>query len=138
MMQDHFQLNDLEFLKQFKNTSLGPELFTHEAHIRFAYLHIHEYGIDKAISNVSDQILNYATSLGAEHTFNKTVTIAAVKAVYHFMLKSEAEGFKGFITEFPRLKYNFKEILSQHYNIDIYNSDIAKSTFLEPDLIPFD
>ena len=59
-------------------------------------------------------------------------------SVYHFMLKSEAEGFKGFITEFPRLKYNFKDILSQHYNIDIYNSDIAKSTFLEPDLIPFD
>ena len=76
--------------------------------------------------------------LNALDKYNETVTIAAVKAVYHFMQKSTSDNFKGFIVEFPRLKTNFKSILEQHYQIDLFNSELARSTFLEPDLLPFD
>jgi len=55
-----------------------------------------------------------------------------------FCLKSKLDNFRDFIEEFPRLKYNFKDLLAQHYGIDIFNSEIAKCSFLEPDLLPFD
>jgi hypothetical protein len=29
---DHYQLTDMEFKRQFKNASLDPRLFNHEAH----------------------------------------------------------------------------------------------------------
>jgi hypothetical protein len=76
--------------------------------------------------------------LGVTDKYNTTLTIAAIKAVYHFMLKSESDNFKDFIDEFPRLKYNFRELMASHYELYIFNSDKAKKEYLEPDLIPFD
>lgn len=137
-MKNHYQLNDKQFLEVFEKATLDPKLFDHEAHLRLAYLLINISNIDIAIDKTCEQILTYATSLGASNKYNKTVTVAAVKAVYHFMLKSESDNFKDFIAEFPRLKLNFKGLLAQHYNIDVFNSEIAKSSFLEPDLLPFD
>ena len=80
----------------------------------------------------------YVKSVGAENKYNTTLTLAAIKAVYHFILKSDANSFREFIIEFPRLKNNFRELMACHYGVDIYNSQKAKMKFLEPDLLPFD
>lgn len=136
-MRDHYQLTDKEFESQFLNCTLDSSLFNHEAHIRLAWIHISNYGVDQAILNVDEQLIKFVASLGAEDKYNKTVTVAAVKAVYHFIQKSKSNNFKDFIDEFPRLKTNFKELLSQHYSIDIFNSENAKASFLEPNLLPF-
>ena len=136
-MKDHYQFTDEEFESQFLNCTLDSSIFNHEAHIRLAWIHINKYGIEQALINVDNQLYSYVCSLGAEDKYNKTVTIAAVKAVYHFMQKSNSNNFKDFILEHPRLKTNFKELLDKHYSIDIFNSDIAKSSFLEPNLLPF-
>ena len=136
-MRDHYQLTDKEFESQFLNCTLDSSLFNHEAHIRLAWIHILNYGVDQAILNVDEQLIKFVASLGAEDKYNKTVTVAAVKAVYHFIQKSKSNNFKDFIDEFPRLKTNFKELLSQHYSIDIFNSENAKASFLEPNLLPF-
>lgn len=136
-MKDHYQFTDKEFESQFLNCTLDSSIFNHEAHIRLAWIHINKYGIEQALINVDNQLYSYVCSLGAEDKYNKTVTIAAVKAVYHFMQKSNSNSFKDFILEHPRLKTNFKELLDKHYSINIFNSDIAKSSFLEPNLLPF-
>jgi len=136
-MKDHYQFTDEEFESQFSNCTLDSSIFNHEAHIRLAWIHINKYGIEQALINLDSQLYSYVCSLGAEDKYNKTVTIAAVKAVYHFMQKSNSNNFKDFILEHPRLKTNFKELLDKHYSIDIFNSDIAKSSFLEPNLLPF-
>ena len=31
-----------------------------------------------------------------------------------------------------------KELIDQHYNVDIFNSERAKLKYLKPDLLPFD
>ncbi len=131
-------MNDSEFEKQFEAGSLSPELFTHDAHIRLAWIHITKHGIDEAIMNVVRQIQRYTVKHGVPDKFNMTLTVAAVRAVYHFIRKSTSKTFPGFIQEFPRLKFNFKELMSSHYGFDIYNSLEAKKYFLEPDLLPFD
>lgn len=138
MRINHLQLDDQEFEQQFRTCTLSPDLFNHEAHIRLAWIHLKKYGQEQAMQNIEDQLLYFVDNLGARDKFNKTLTIAAIKAVHHFMLKSEAVYFKDFIEEFPRLKYNFKELMSYHYRIDIFNSKKAKTKFLEPDLLPFD
>jgi hypothetical protein len=137
-MEKHSNLTDLEFEKQFKNCSLNPTLFSHEAHIRLAWIQVKKYGKEKAIQNICSQLASYVNFLGATGKYNITLTVAAVKAVYHFMQKSGAENFKDFIVQFPRLKYNFKELMAAHYKTDIFNSALAKKEFLMPDLLPFD
>jgi len=137
-LEKHYQLTDAEFEKQFANCTLDAKLFSHEAHLRLAWIHLDKYGIDQAIQSICLQLVNFVDSLGASDKYNKTVTIAAVRAVYHFMLKSETANFKDFIAENPRLKHNFKELLRFHYKTDIFNSELAKKEYLEPELLPFD
>lgn len=137
-MANHFQLTDLEFEKQFESCDLNPKLFSHEAHIRLAWIHIGNYGIEKAISNIQSQIMNFVKHVGVIDKYNTTLTVASVRAVYHFMLKSKSNNFKDFIKEFPRLATNFRELIDARYGFDIFNSNQAKVKFLEPNLLPFD
>jgi len=135
---DHFQYTDEQFEQLFENCQLNPDLFSHEAHLRLAWIHITKYNIDDALENIQSQLKAYVKHLGAEDKYNKTVTIAAVKAVYHFVLKSTSDNFRDFINEFPRLKSSFKGLMDSHYGIDIFNSEEAKKEYLRPDKLPFD
>ncbi len=97
-----------------------------------------KYGIDAACENICEQLFMYAKSKGKEERFNKTVSVAAVKAVHHFTKRSKSDDFKALIKEFPRLKYEFKSLLDSHYSFDIYTAELPKKEYLEPDLHPFD
>ncbi len=136
--ETHFDLSDREFEQQFANCSLNPALFNHEAHLRLAWIHIDKYGVEQAIKNIGHQLVEYVMALGAKDKYNKTLTIAAIRAVYHFKLKSHSTNFQEFILEHPRLKYNFKELIAFHYATDIFKSEQAKQEYLEPELLPFD
>lgn len=135
--KDHWQFSDEEFEKQFETCKLKPGMFSHEAHLRLAYIHIQNYGMAKAEQNMCEQIKGFAESLAVYDKFNKTVTIASVKTMNHFMQKAEADNFRDFIAEFPRLLTNFKDILGQHYGFNVFADKQAKREFVEPDLIPF-
>lgn len=137
-MKSHNDLSNEQFLEQFENATMDPNMFDHEAHLRLAWLHLDRFSIDIAIKNIAFQLRNYTRKLGAEDKYNETVTVAAVKAVYHFKLKSNSEEFQEFIMEFPRLKTNFKDLLAQHYGFDLFTNEEAKSSFIAPDLLPFD
>ncbi|HNP32904.1 MAG TPA: hypothetical protein PKN96_06400 [Flavobacterium sp.] len=137
-MEKHFHLDDSEFEKAFENCTIDPVIFTHEAHLRLAWIHITKYGEENAIGNICKQLMVFVEFVGANGKYNKTLTVAAIKAVHHFIKKSKSDTFDDFITEFPHLKYNFKELMNFHYKIDIFNSMQAKTEFLEPDLVPFD
>ncbi len=131
-------MTDSQFEKQFEEGQLPSQLFTHEAHIRLAWIHIGKYGIETAIANIVSQIRSYTLKLGVPEKFNTTLTVAAVRAVFHFMLKRNSKDFKTFIMNNPRLKYNFRDLMESHYGFDIYNSPLAKQRYLEPDVLSFD
>lgn len=137
-MEKHFELNDTEFALQFESCTLNPELFTHEAHLRLAWIYIQKYGIEKAIEIIRKQIQQYAASLGASEKYHETITVASIKAVSFFIKKSESKTFESFITENQQLKTQFKQLLATHYTTDIFNSESAKKDFLEPELDSFD
>lgn len=137
-MENHLKLSDDAFEEQFRSCAFEPADFSHEAHLRLAWIHIQKYGIEKAEKNVQEQLLKYVGHVGAKDKYNSTLTLAAIKAVHHFILKSKADSFSNFIEEFPRLKYHFKELMACHYSFDIYNSPKAKRTFLAPDVLAFD
>jgi hypothetical protein len=137
-MESHFKLSDLEFENQFENCELAPTLFNHEAHLRIAWIYINRYGVEKAVIRLCSQLRNYVSHVGAFTKYNETLTIAAVRTVYHFMLKSKSHNFRDFISENLRLSHNFKELLLQHYKTDIFTSETAKREYLLPELLPFD
>lgn len=136
-MEQHYSLNDEVFEQAFAEGTFPPDLFTHEAHLRLAWIHLHQYGLATAIDNICAQLIQYTTRLGAADKYNATLTVAAIHVVNHFMGKQPIETFYEFIHTYPRLKHTFKAILAQHYGFDIFHSAQAKSTYLEPDLLAF-
>lgn len=137
-MEKHYTLTDSEFEQQFAAAVLDPAIFTHEAHLRLAWIHLTSYGLAKTIENISVQLKNYTSTVGAADKYNKTVTIAAIHAVHHFMIRARQSDFSTFIVEHSQLKTNFKGLIDTHYRTDIFKSALAKSSFLEPELLPFD
>lgn len=137
-MNQHFQLNDDTFEHHFAEGILNPKMFSHEAHVRLAWIHIRKYGVEKAILNICGQIRNFAVINGAAGKYNKTITVAAVRAVYHFMLKSPSNDFHSFISQNSCLNTHFMDLLDQHYSDGLLFTEEAKKAYLEPDLLPFD
>lgn len=136
-MTSHFALTDEQFEQQFKDASLDPKLFSHEAHIRLAWIHISTYGVDVAAENLCRQIAVFDAKHDDGTNYNKTVTVAAVKAVNHFMEKSSATTCADFIQENPRLIFNFKDLINAHYSQNIFSNEVAKRTYVPPDLAAF-
>jgi len=137
MTEKHYLLSNSELEEKFRNCIIPPIIFTHEAHLRLAYIHVKKYGIKKAIKNLCDQIADFDNKYGNGLIFNKTVTIASTKVMYHFIEKSKSIDFKGLLKEFPRLKNNFLGLLKSHYKLDIFNSKTAKEEYAKPDLLHF-
>ena len=136
-MEKHFELSDLEFENQFNSCQLNPSFFSHEAHLRLAWIHIDKYGFEQAKGNIQKQLQDFVAHVGAEDKYHKTLTIVVIQAVNHFMLQSTSDNFPDFIIEFPQLKEDFKSLISSHYSFDVFSSAEAKLKFISPELKPF-
>ena len=136
-MENHFELSDAEFEQQFAACTLPSAVFSHEAHLRLTWIHIRKYGLEQALENIQQQLQQYVIHLGVTEKYHKTLTIAAVKAVHHFISKSEANNFRDFIQACPQLMTNFKELINSHYSFDIFDSDQARMEYIAPDTKPF-
>ena len=134
---DHTRYTDIDFEQQFANCTFKPGMFSHEAHLRLAYIHISKYGEAQAAENMVSQIKTYAEHYGVKEKFNKTVTISAVKIMSHYMSSSSTNSFSELVNEFPILTEDFKSILSQHYSFNVFGDSEAKKEFIAPDLRPF-
>jgi len=137
-MEKHFTLSDEELERQVGLCEFAPSDFTHEAHLRLAWILIERYGIGDAETQIQELLLKFVDCAGAKDKYNTTLTVAAIRVVYHFWQKSNSENFMDFIHEFPRLKSNFKALLAAHYGFDICASNQARLSYMEPDLLPFD
>lgn len=137
-MSSHLAINDNELEVRFTNCTLDPELFIHEAHLRLAWIHVKKYGQEQAANNICEQIAKFDKTFGDGTKFNLTVTVASIKVTDHFLNKTTSTTFNEFISEFPRLKTNFKDLLAFHYSTDIFKDEKAKHSYLEPDLLPFE
>lgn len=135
-MEQHFKLSDTELEQQLASCALDPALFSHEAHLRLAWLQIRQYGMTKAKERIQQQLRTYVEHLGAADKYHTTLTIVAIAAVHHFMAQSSADNFRDFLLEFPQLKTNFKGLVNSHYSYDIFQSDEARQVFVAPDVKP--
>ena len=130
--------SDDAFLTAFREATLPSSEFTHEAHLRLAWLHLSRSSADQAILDVQDQIRHYAVSLGAAKKFHSTLTVASMKLVQERMRKATYPDFEAFLSQHPELMTGFKELIRLHYSEERLASQEARMHYLEPDLAPFD
>ena len=137
-MEKHNSYSDERLLLAMEKAALDPEVFTHEAHLRWGWLLMRKNGVEAAVRIACKHLKDYTIQLGAADKYNETVTVAAVRAINHFQMRCRAESFQEFLEQSPGLKHSFKELLGSHYSEDIFKSEDARINYLEPDLHPFD
>ena len=136
-MERHWKISDTEFEEQFTSNKFRPLWFTHEAHLRLAWIYVIKYGKEIAFDKYSKQLKAFADKYNADGKYNATVTFASIQIMNHYIENSDAYDFQDFINEFSQLKTNFKEIISTYYSDDVFTSKDAKQHILQPDLKPF-
>jgi hypothetical protein len=118
-MNTKTQLTDDQLLERIQDCTLHPSDFTHETMLRLAWILINKYGFDEAINKNKEIKENYFKNVFKNNKFNVTLTKAYTEILHHFMGRSSTNDFEKLLREFPRLKYNFKNLVKTHYGYDI-------------------
>lgn len=126
---------DREFQKEFE-TGLFLAPLGHREHIQLAYIYLVDDTVGEAINRVRDSIKNFLNYRAIDSTkYHETLTQAWMMAVRHFMEISDAQNSAhAFIRHNDRLLDS--QIMLTHYSKQRLFSDLAKNTFIEPDLDP--
>jgi len=135
--QLHRKLSDKEFEEAFANKTLKPGWFTHEAHIRLAYIHISKYGYEQALANIRFQIRAFAENLGIYDKYHDTVTIVAVLMTAEAMEQATETDFLSFIEGSGYYLLNFKALLEEHYSYNLFKDHASREAWVLPDLKAF-
>ena len=112
-MQYHWILTDRQLEINFEHGLLHPRFFTHETHLRLAWIHIRKYGVAQAMLNLCDQISRFDQVSGTGMKYSPSLTITAVKLIGMEMEKFNCSDFKEFISRSPELMYNFKALIDR-------------------------
>ena len=113
------ELSDRELIKQIADCSLPHELLTHEVLLRMSWILIKKHGLEIATKKNCELKENYFINALNSDKFNLTLTKAYTEIIHHFMENSSAKTFDKLLREFPRLQYNFKDLVKTHFGYNI-------------------
>ena len=132
-------MSDDEFLEAFEACTLPRELWTHEAHVRMAWLYLTQQPFEEATAKVCDGIRRYNASLGNHSGYHETVTRGYVSLISHRIRSGSprAESFEVFRSENADLLDRKNPPLLRHYRSETLESPTARATFVAPDREPF-
>ncbi|WP_435010940.1 hypothetical protein P12x_002230 [Tundrisphaera lichenicola] len=131
-------MTDEEFLAAFEDCRIPREDWTHEAHVRMAWLYLGRRPLDEVIPIVRAGIRRYNDAvIRKPDAYHETITLAMLA-----LIDSERESggrwetYAEFRERAPELLDRALPALLRHYRRETLFSDRARLTFVEPDLIP--
>jgi hypothetical protein len=128
-------MTDDEFIASFEDCSLAG--FHHADHVRMAFLYLHRYQALEALQRFSDALIRYAASNGKPELYNETITWAFVFLIRDRMARAGRQQSWAEFAAGNRDLLTWKDnILKQYYRSDTLSSDLARNTFLFPDVTP--
>jgi hypothetical protein len=126
-------VHDPDFTRAFENCTLPSEQFHHRDHVRLAWIYLREQPLISALDRFATGLKRYAGSLGASAKYHETVTWAFLFLIHERMQRGEAATFDEFAEANPDL---FEPILERYYRKETLASELARATFVMPDLGP--
>ena len=132
-MHTHPDIDDDQLLARFATNTLPA--FPHEEHLHVVFVKSGTAGEDETLAFIREGIIAMAVANGKPEAYHDTRTVAWTR-----LIVAKRSGFTGtfdeFLDEHPELIR--RDLLSDYYSTDVLNSDVARATFLEPDLVSLD
>ena len=123
-------MRDREFVEAFEACTLPPDLFSHRAHVRLAWLYLNEDALLPTLTRYSEGIKRYAGSLGASAKYHETITWAFLFLIHERMQRATHATFDDFANANADL---FGPILTRYYSEEALASEAARRPFVLPD-----
>jgi len=134
-----YQYNHKEFIVALEDQSLPDELFTHEGHLRAAWIYLCDNEPQQAAKKCCTAIKDYAESLGATDKFNLTISMALMEIVAVRLSRSNSlfgqggdSNWRSFKQQNSDLFDNALAILFKYYDKEVLFSEKARHEFLPP------
>lgn len=133
-------MTDAELLTAFEDCSLPLEQWTHQAHVRVAYLYASRHGLRAAIDRMRSSIKKYNIAMNIpdaiDRGYHETITQAFMHLVFAANLKTGAyASSQDFCSAHPELLTKYA--LRKFYSREQIMTWEAKAEFVPPDLCPF-
>lgn len=131
-------MTDQDFLAAFEACTLPKPLWTHEAHLRMAWLYLSSGSFDVVLPRVREAIQHYNAAVGGNpNGYHETVTQVYLRLVAD-RIRAVPE-----IKTWPEFRERNVELFDRSspptlrfYKRETILSDLARSRFVEPDLQP--
>jgi hypothetical protein len=127
-------MSDDEFLSDFEAATLPPERWTHEAHIRYAWLQLTAHAYPIALHRVRQGIRHYNAAHGKAGAYHDTITCAFVRLIASAMDATTCWTFQEFRRLHPELFDPYESVLLKYYSKATLLSDAARESFVEGDV----
>ena len=124
-----------ELLEKFVDTTLPADQFHHQQHVQVAWLFVRKYGMPLAISEFTAAIKRFADAKGATGLYHETITWAFLFLIADRQARQSNETWQDFQAANQDLLTWKPSILERYYSKELLASDLAKRTFLMPDLL---
>jgi hypothetical protein len=124
-----------ELFDRFVDTSLPAAEFHHEQHVQVAWMFVQKYGMPTALSEFTAAIKRFAEAKGATGLYHETITWAFLLLIADRQARKPVESWDAFACANADLLQWKPSILNRYYSKELLASDLAKRTFLMPDLL---
>lgn len=124
-----------ELLDSFLDTSLPAERFHHAQHVEVAWRFVTKYGMPAALAEFTAAIKRFAEAKGAHGLYHETITWAFLLLIAERHAANPCETWQAFSAANQDLLVWKPSILERYYSQELLASELARRTFLMPDLI---
>ena len=123
-----------ELFDRFVDTTLPADRFHHQQHVQVAWLFVRRYGMPAALGEFSAAIKRFADAKGATGLYHETITWAFLLLIAERQARSSTDTWEMFAAANADLLTWQPSILNRYYSKELLASDLARRTFMMPDL----
>jgi hypothetical protein len=126
---------DAEFARAFERGEVPPSEFSHLAHVRLAWVYLHEAPtFAAALTHIRDGIQRFAASAGAARKYHETITVLWMRLLIGARARVPVGcTFQDLLDHCPEL--GDKDLPLRYYSRERLFSDAARAGWVAPDLV---
>ena len=122
-------------LDSFLDTTLPADQFHHEQHLHVAWLFVRTHGMPAALGEFATAIKRFADAKGATGLYHQTITWAFLLLIAEREARQPSTSWEAFAAANGDLLQWKPSILDRYYSKELLASDLARRSFLMPDLV---
>jgi hypothetical protein len=127
--------DDRRFHDAFEACTLRRESFRHRDHVRLGWIYLRLHGMPEALRRFSTALRRYAEAQGHAGLYHETITWAYLFLIHERLQQLDIGTSERFVEAHPELLSRDEPILQAYYSTEKLGSDLARHSFVLPDLV---